>query len=177
MEFQNVYKTRDPSIFKTLQGNRSVSDGRVQKILKSIEKIGYVGAPILVNEKLEVIDGQGRLEAVRRLTRGGASIEIPYTVVHGIGIEECRLMNSSMTNWTSGDYIRSIAESGNPDYKRWHSFIERVPALALMSPSPSPSGRLTRGGPGTFDRVGSSSLPTKRKRRRHWQHTSIASTT
>ncbi|MBQ2600753.1 ParB N-terminal domain-containing protein [bacterium] len=62
-----VYRTTDYDKFKTLDGNRTVEKSRVNKILKSINDNGYIHCPIIVNERMEIIDGQGRLEAVKQL--------------------------------------------------------------------------------------------------------------
>lgn len=99
--------TKNYGAFKRLDGNRMVSRARVDKIKKSIQKVGYVTNPIVVNEKMEVIDGQGRLQALMEM-----DIPVAYIVVNGIGIEECRAMNERQTNWQTVDFIDSYAESG-----------------------------------------------------------------
>lgn len=63
MQDMRIYKTDDHTLFKKLEGNRDVRS--VEKIIKSIDNVGYVLSPILVNEKYEVIDGQNRLEACK----------------------------------------------------------------------------------------------------------------
>lgn len=108
-----VRVTNDYDKFKRLYGNRGVDELRVQRIIKSINKVGYIINPILVNERYEVIDGQGRLEALRRL-----ELPVYYIVVDGIGREECIQMNINQTNWTILDYIGSHAELGNESYTR-----------------------------------------------------------
>ena len=97
-----IYETTSYSQFKTMEGNRAVKDGRVNKIVESINKIGYVLSPILVNEKMEVIDGQGRLSALerdklrlrRKLCSQGQQ-ELPATAksmrqIHGTAGDGCR---------------------------------------------------------------------------------------
>lgn len=106
-----IQKTSNYSIFERLQGNRSVSLARVKKIINSINKIGQIPSPIIVNEKYQVIDGQGRLEAFKQL-----DLPVYYMVVEGIGIDECIAMNIDQTNWKLTDYIESYAEIGNMNY-------------------------------------------------------------
>lgn len=111
-KFNNfIQKTDDYSMFKRLHGNRTVLPLRVKKIIKSIQAIGQIPAPIIVNEKYEVIDGQGRLEAFKQL-----NLPVYYMVVEGIGIEECIAMNIDQTNWKLTDYIDSYSEQGNTNY-------------------------------------------------------------
>lgn len=106
-----VYKTTRYDKFKLLDGNRSVKTARVRRILESIQKVGYRMVPIVVNKDYEVIDGQGRLAALREL-----GLPVYYVVDYGAGIEECRMLNIGMTNWSLTDFIDSYAELGNPEY-------------------------------------------------------------
>lgn len=107
----NVYETTNYRKFKKMLDNREVSPNRVQKIVKSIDQVGYVMSPIIVNEKMEVIDGQGRLAAAERL-----GLPVYYVVAPGIGIEECRAMNLNQSNWNIKDFVNSYSAGGNINY-------------------------------------------------------------
>lgn len=111
-----IYETNDYNKFKKLEGNRDAKAAR--KVIQSIETVGYVMSPILVNEKMEVIDGQNRLEALRQL-----NLPVHYIVQSGIGLEECRSMNTGRSNWTTVDYVYSFAEAGNKSYQRLASLV------------------------------------------------------
>lgn len=106
-----VMRTDNLDKFRRLEGNRAILEPRLKKIMKSIEEVGYIMSPILVNDKWEVIDGQGRLEALKRL-----GMPVDYIMLPGIGINECRAMNIHQTNWGMIDYINSYAEIGNVSY-------------------------------------------------------------
>lgn len=121
-----IYETANYSDFKTMEGNRAVKDDRVNKIVESINKVGYVLSPILVNENMEVIDGQGRLSALERL-----KLPVHYMVQEGIGIEECRQMNIHQSNWTNYDYISSYAIRGSEDYQRLQSLVDTFSVLPV----------------------------------------------
>lgn len=110
---------KDYSVFKRIDGNRDVEPERVAKILESIKKCGFIGA-IVVNEKMEVIDGQGRLEACRQL-----GVPIDYVKEEGLTIEDCISMNISGTPWKLKDYINSYAARGYKDYVVLKDFIEK----------------------------------------------------
>ena len=116
----NVYTTTDYSIFKRLSGNRDIPESRISKIVESIQTVGWVHNPIIVNEKMEVIDGQGRLTALQRL-----KLPIEYVIAEGTGTEECIYMNMNMVNWKLPDFIKSYAEQGNENYQRLLSLLER----------------------------------------------------
>lgn len=121
-----TYRTNDYSIFKRLLGNREVKSARVNKIKTSIEKYGYIYNPIVINEKYEVIDGQGRLEALELL-----GLPVDFVVSEGTGLEECIALNASFTNWNMNDYIDSYCEMGNSNYILLDSLCKKYPSLKL----------------------------------------------
>ena len=106
-----VYRTHDYSIFKRLDGNREVSNSRKEKIKRSIGEVGYVLNPIVVNENMEVIEGQGRLAALKDL-----NMPVYYVIAEGAKREHCIAMNLSNTNWNVLDFIKSYAELGDENY-------------------------------------------------------------
>ena len=110
--------TSNYSQFKKLGGNRDV--GSCKKLIKSIEKVGYIPNPIIVNEKMEVADGQHRLQACEEL-----GIPIAYIVIPGVTVETARNMNTGQKNWKNIDYIKSYAETGN-------AYIESIRVAANM---------------------------------------------
>ena len=116
----DVYTTRDYSIFKRLVGNRDIPESRISKIIASIQEIGWVHNPIIVNEKMEIIDGQGRFTALKRL-----KMPVEYVISPGAGNKECIFMNMNMVNWKLPDFIKSYAEQGNENYKRLLSLMEK----------------------------------------------------
>ena len=114
-----IRRTEDHSIFKHLTGNRGVKRTQVEKIKQSISKVGYVTNPIIVNEFYQIIDGQGREQALAEF-----GLPVDFIVVEGLGIDECRAMNINQSNWTIIDYIRSYAEQGDPSYMRFKQLLE-----------------------------------------------------
>lgn len=116
---KEILVTKDYSKFNFLKGNREVSKDRVNKIIKSIKNVGYITSPILVNEKLEIIDGQGRFEALKKL-----ELPIEYIIQNGIDIKECIAMNINQTNWSIKDYIKSYSDKGNMSYILFYNMIK-----------------------------------------------------
>lgn len=121
-----VQTSSDYAVFKKLKGNRSVLPNRVEKIKRSILRVGYVTNPIIVNERYEVIDGQGRLAALEQL-----HLPVDYIVVDGIGVEECVSLNIDQTNWKNIDYIDSYCDQGNDNYIRFKRLITEFPRLSF----------------------------------------------
>lgn len=108
---ETIYVTRDYMVFNRLKGNRQITNKRVAIIKASIEMVGYISNPIIVNEHMEIIDGQGRAKALEEL-----DLPIEYKVVKGLGIAECRAMNLKPTSWTIDDFVESYAEYGVEGY-------------------------------------------------------------
>ena len=115
----DVMRTTDYFAFKTLDGNRNVSEKRVNMIMESIKKIGWVSNPIIVNENMEVIDGQGRLEALKRL-----AMPVEYRIVKGTSVRECRIMNDANTLWQTAEFVKSYSDTGNKSFQRLQQMIE-----------------------------------------------------
>lgn len=129
--FATVYEEKDYSIFKKLENNRDVSSLRFEKLKASFSEKEILN-PIIVNEKMEIIDGQGRFEALKALNR-----PIKYVIAQGSTIDDCQRMNRYNTKWNLSDFVKSYANSGNKNYillldaaKEIKSSITRVLCLS-----------------------------------------------
>lgn len=117
----NIYVTNDYGIFKAIQGNRMVSDRHVEEIMelfgkedkknKKIAGWNYKKDPIIVNEKMEVIDGQHRLEACKRM-----NLPVYYYKQAGWGIPEVNMKNNTGKPWNNEDFLNSYQQIGREDY-------------------------------------------------------------
>ena len=119
-------KTKNYSMFRTLTGNRGVSQDRINKLRKSINDVGYLPSRIIVNENFEVIDGQCRLQVFKE-----KGLPLYVDVVEGIGIEECIAMNINQKNWVFIDYVQSFADQGVVDYKYLSILIKKYKKLGI----------------------------------------------
>lgn len=117
---KEIKVTNKYELFKRLEGNRAIDDRRTERIKRSILKVGYITSPILVNENMEIIDGQGRFEALKQL-----QLPIEYIVQEGVGIKECVAMNVHQTNWKQIDYINSYADRGVQSYIYIRDLMQR----------------------------------------------------
>ena len=114
-----IYSTTNYSMFKCSTWNRNPNDElRIGKVMKSIKEVGFIGS-IIVNELYEVIDGQARLEACKRM-----NVPVRYMIVPGIGKKECLALNISQTNWSIVDYIKSYSSEGSISYTYLLKLIE-----------------------------------------------------
>ena len=115
-EALKIHITKNYEMFKRLAGNRPVRESHVAHLVKMLTE-RTVLIPILVNGKMEVIDGQHRLEAMKRLT-----IAVPYIKGGQLQLEDVQALNSSSQPWTPMDYALSYVELGNKHYKTYIDF-------------------------------------------------------
>ena len=101
---------------------------RVEQIIIGVLKVGYLDDPVLVNENFEIIDGQGRVEALKIL-----GFPIRYIVQEGKGLFECIEMNTKSIRWNTQDYILSYADLGDPNFKLLVSMQETYEYLNCNS--------------------------------------------
>ncbi len=121
---QAVHTTTDYKQFQNLFANRNVNKRHVQRLIKSFSDNPNLvpTRPILVNEKMEVIDGQHRLEACRAL-----GLPVYYTVGKGLGVDSAQLMNALQKGWSLLDYARSYAAAGNLQYQTFLDLHDEYP--------------------------------------------------
>jgi len=115
-----IKSTRDYSLFKPLPNNvnRDLSQSHKNKVKRSLEEKQLI-VPILVNENMEIIDGQHRYEACVLL-----ELPIYFYQIDGYGIKEVRLINSTNKIWGPEDHIRSRARDGDEMYEQIESFMD-----------------------------------------------------
>lgn len=117
----------DLNLLGKLPGNRSITQQRVMKIERSVDKVGWIVPTIVVNENFEIIDGQGRAEVAKRY-----DLPVNVDVVPGLGIEDCIAMNVEQTNWVMTDFIESYAEQGMPDYIRFRDLMKKNKHVSIQ---------------------------------------------
>lgn len=138
----NVYSTYDYSRFKKLQGNRDVFEERKKLIMQSIAERGWIRNPIVVNKNMEIIDGQGRFEALMEL-----SMPIEYIVADNATIDDCIALNLKQKNWTTNDFIECYARQGKQSYLTLKDVIEKYPNLNITVISLLCGRNILEGGP------------------------------
>lgn len=121
---QAVRTTTEYTQFKNLFANRNVNKKHVQRLIHSFsENPALVPTrPILVNEKMEVIDGQHRLEACRSL-----GLPVYYMMNSGLGVDSAQLMNALQKGWSILDYARSYAATGSNQYQQFLDLHDEYP--------------------------------------------------
>lgn len=107
--------------FKRLIGNRPLVEAHVKKIVASMKKRGFIkSCPVVVNQMMQVADGQHRVEAARRL-----GLPVWYVVDDNLTILDVIENVSTVQKWTALDYVRAEVERGNPNYSRLVSLADQ----------------------------------------------------
>lgn len=128
-----LHYTKNFDDFVLMRGNRKVVDKHARSLMKRMQEQGNLTThfPIIVNEKMEVIDGQHRLEALKRLNAmnaknpDGEIIWTPfYRVEVGLTTDSIRHINNGHRNWTWQDYMTSYVSEGKDVYERFKNLIE-----------------------------------------------------
>ncbi len=120
--------TRDYSKFKKLAGNRIPKEKDIERLMESI-KASKVVDPVCVNERMEVIDGQHRIEVCKRL-----GLPISYYIAIGANLATVHAVNSHRKNWDHNSYAESYMALGKEEYKLYNNFRIKynVPHIAAM---------------------------------------------
>ena len=111
-----VLQTKNYEIFNKLQGNRAVNHANKERLKDSFKK-NYVISPILVNENLQIIDGQHRLQAAKEL-----GLPVYYIISKGTGLKEVQVLNVNQKNWAIDDYVDGYIDMGKDNYRIYKTF-------------------------------------------------------
>mgnify|MGYP003632492837 FL=1 len=125
-EVNKVYKTSDLSMFNPTKGNRPTNPNHIRKLAHSITVNGLLQNPIIVNEKMNVIDGQHRLKAAKE-----AKSSIYYIIVKDYGLKEVQTLNLNQKNWNKKDFMNGYADMGIESYKKLKEFYSKNSEFSL----------------------------------------------
>ena len=110
--------------FTLLDDNRDIDKKHVAMLAISIRRYGQL-MPIVVNENLQVIEGQHRLKACMEL-----GIPVAYIISQKTSSKDVAIMNNSQKGWKNKDYLKHFSHynhSNNSTYKRVANFFKSYP--------------------------------------------------
>lgn len=120
---EGKYLTNDYDRFSFLKGNREINQSNLRNITRNIRERGYYkDNPILVNERLEIVDGQHRFQACKDL-----GMQFYYVVQKGLTVEDAKNRNLFSRPWTTKDFIEYYCKQGNENYLRYVKLLENNP--------------------------------------------------
>jgi hypothetical protein len=112
-----VYMTYDYNIFKKMLGNRELNERHVFRLKKSIRE-NYIPNAIIVNQSMEVVDGQHRLKALSELGK-----PVYYRIIKDLNLDSVQRMNTNSRQWTLPEYLESFCQQGLSEYKIAKQFL------------------------------------------------------
>jgi hypothetical protein len=129
--------TTDYKIFKSIRGNREIYPGHVEKLRAAIKNknlLPYI--PLLLNEHMQVIDGQHRLE-VAKLDK----LEVTYAVIPDLRLKDVMSLNIHSKSWSTVDFVDAYIKDGDQEYQKLKDFsaesgISLYPAAGLLMNGP-----------------------------------------
>lgn len=115
-----IKKTKQYDIFHFREDNRQKIDhGHVEKLKQSITARNLLNLrPIIVNEDMEIIDGQHRLMAAKDL-----GVDIYYEMKEELKSNDIVLLNISKS-WSMHDFLNYYSKNGNAEYQQLEKFIK-----------------------------------------------------
>lgn len=114
-----IKSTQDYNLFKKVFGNRELSQSHVKRLSEAFAENKTLAqySFITVNEKMEVIDGQHRLEALKQLGQ-----KVYYMVVPGLTLKDVQKLNSGGKQWRPLDFAKSFRVLGYESYRLYLEF-------------------------------------------------------
>ena len=117
---KKITVTTEYNQFRFVKGNRPLNDLHLSKLRKSMNE-NFLPIPIIVNESMEIVDGQHRFTICKEL-----NLPIHYIAGQNWNISEIRQINSVQKSWTYHDFIKSYMdlEKGVGPYTTLDWFIK-----------------------------------------------------
>lgn len=123
-----IFFTTDYGRFKFLKGNRDINESKVNKIKEVIKQgvdvLKY--APIIVNEAMEIIDGQHRFTVSMQLRTN-----VYYVIHKEANLSIVPTINSNHTKWRNVDFFYSYLDLKKPDYLKLQDYLDQYPRVGL----------------------------------------------
>lgn len=134
-----VLQTTDYHKFSFITGNRLVNNAHAKRIERSMSR-RFLFSPLIVNELFQIIDGQHRFVACKKL-----ELPIYYIIVKGYRLEEVQLLNTNSSNWKKIDYLNAYCDLGYPEYLKFRDFMREFPEFQFQTCEMILSNRSTTG--------------------------------
>lgn len=123
----NIQETTEYKRFKEIASNRDIDKTHVNKLVNAIRVKNLLSVnPIIVNEKMEILDGQHRLAAARQL-----KLPIFYVVGSDIAHDDIARLNTNKKNWKLMDYINYYTVKGIKEFKELSRFVNEYPQFPI----------------------------------------------
>lgn len=118
-----IYSTKNYNKLKLMAGNRKINENNLKSLVKNMSHKYYGKAnPIIVNEKMEIIDGQHRYNACKIL-----GLPVYFMVRKDKNINDVIILNNSGKSWSNKDYTNANINSvSNPSNHKTYERIKEI---------------------------------------------------
>lgn len=126
----SIKETTEYQLFKKCKLNRELDESLVKIFEFNLAKCNLLKyRPILVNDCFEVIDGQHRLEACKRL-----SLPVHYQVKCDMSENDLIMLNTVGKAWTYNDFMNFYIAKGKPEYINIKAIMEefKIPIWHIL---------------------------------------------
>jgi hypothetical protein len=114
------YVTYDYNKFKLIDGNRTIQENNVIRLIKSFSICNLMKYhPVIVDRHYRILDGQHRVEFCRR-----QNVPVIYVIVDSDDEVDAMILLNVQTSWTMPDRVRHEAAAGSSCYMRVEKFAE-----------------------------------------------------
>ena len=116
-----VLREKNYSKFTLFDNNRDINETHVEELIASMRKSGQL-MPVVVTSNMEVIDGQHRLEACKKL-----GLEVLYVENKTGNSKQIAVMNNTQKGWKNKDFLKHFCHKSHhnsSEYKKIEKFIE-----------------------------------------------------
>lgn len=114
----SVYETDQYDDFNFLEENRDISYSHVAKLMENIKE-GFEMPPLIVDEEMNVIDGQHRLKAHKQLKR-----PVRFIIQRDMKENTLQRANTDIIKWTTDQHVAYHSKQGNEHYIKLEAFKE-----------------------------------------------------
>ena len=120
-----IHTTTDYSMFSLLEENRNV--GKLTSLRRSMATKNMLNAfPLIVNEKMQVIDGQHRLEVAKEL-----GLQVFYIISSDVELHDVPMAAAAVSKWSNMDFCTHYAKKGVQPYAELLSILKMYPSVTF----------------------------------------------
>ena len=125
-----IWQTHEYDVFKMFKGNRPVNKVKVQRILESFQERQYFAVPIVVNQEMEVLEGQHRFQASKE---GGLPVYYTKLEADVDSTQVIRQLNADQTPYTFVNHLELYVNEGRTEYVYFQSLYDKYNELIKQS--------------------------------------------
>lgn len=123
--FLTVYKTTAYNAFHILRGNRRINQVHLARLTESFKRKHLV-TPVIVNKRMQIIDGQHRFTSARAL-----GLPVYFIVLEDYALDEVQILNSNFKVYNKIDAIGGYCDLGNTHYIALRDFMAQFPEFGV----------------------------------------------